>query len=102
MRESKGAIDIVTDDEILEAQRWLATNEGIFVEPASAAPVAGLLKCCDAKRNPRYSFAKVPSGSKIVCTVTGHGLKDPDVIKAGESLMAVAPNEQDVLKAIGF
>ena len=48
--DSKGAVDIVTDEEILAAQRWLATKEGIFVEPASAAPVAGLMKCCDPSR----------------------------------------------------
>ena len=101
--ESRGAIDIVTDVEILEAQKWLATNEGIFVEPASAAPIAGLFKCCDSKRNPVYSFAQIPEASRIVCTVTGHGLKDPDVIKPSDAnLIAVAPNEQDVLKAIGF
>ena len=44
VQDSRGAIDIVTDDEILEAQRWLATHEGIFVEPASAAPIAGLFQ----------------------------------------------------------
>src|SRR5436190_10900423 len=56
LTDSKGAVDIVTDAEILEAQRWLARNEGIFVEPASAAPIAGLMKCCDAGRQPAYSF----------------------------------------------
>lgn len=103
VRESNGAVDIVTDAEILEAQRWLATQEGIFVEPASAAPIAGLFKCCDQKRAPLHSFAQISEGSRIVCTVTGHGLKDPDVIKAGEAkLESVPPNEQEVLKAIGF
>ena len=48
LQESQGAIDIVTDLEILEAQRFLAAHEGIFVEPASAASVAGLLKCLEA------------------------------------------------------
>lgn len=103
VHDSQGAIDIVTDDEILEAQRWLATEEGIFVEPASAAPIAGLFKCCDAARNPAYSFAQIPEGSRIVCTVTGHGLKDPDAItNRGTKLTPVSPNEQDVLRAIGF
>jgi threonine synthase len=103
VRESRGAIDIVTDAEILEAQRWLATHEGIFVEPASAAPIAGLFKCCDPARNPAYSFGQIPEGSRIVCTVTGHGLKDPEVMAVRETkLTAVAPNEQDVLRAIGF
>jgi len=64
--ESEGAIDSVTDEEILAAQRWLASNEGIFVEPASAASVAGLFKL--GKLNVR----------RVVLTVTGHGLKDPD------------------------
>lgn len=66
---SGGLIDSVTDAEILDAHRVLSSEEGIFVEPASAASVAGLLKMSAAGR--------VPSGATIVCTVTGHGLKDP-------------------------
>src|SRR6266513_5355551 len=81
MDESKGAIDVVSDEEILAAQMWLASHEGIFVEPASAAPIAGLFKCCDSKEA-AYSFQKIHGQSRIVCTVTGHGLKDPDVIIA--------------------
>jgi threonine synthase len=77
--ESHGTIDVVSDEEILAAQAWLAQHEGIFVEPASAASVAGLFKCCDSKQA-AYSFQKIPEESQIVCTVTGHGLKDPDVI----------------------
>jgi threonine synthase len=101
--DSKGAVDIVTDQEILEAQRWLATHEGIFVEPASAAPIAGLMKCCDAARKPAYSFAEIPEGSQIVCTVTGHGLKDPEIVApSAANLKTVAPNEEAVLRAIGF
>jgi len=103
VNDSRGAIDIVTDDEILEAQRWLATQEGIFVEPASAAPIAGLFKCCDPARNPVYSFAQIPEGSRIVCTLTGHGLKDPETVtKRVAKLTVVSPNENDVLRAIGF
>ena len=49
IKESGGTIDIVSDEEILDAQRWLASAEGIFVEPASAAPIAGLLRACDRK-----------------------------------------------------
>jgi threonine synthase len=98
---SKGAVDIVTDEEILGAQRWLATNEGIFVEPASAAPIAGLTKCCEPGRGPAYSFAQIPEGSRIVCTLTGHGLKDPEVVAPGSAaLRTVAANEQAVLDAI--
>jgi threonine synthase len=65
--ESGGMIDSVTDKEILEAYRFLAREESVFCEPASAAAVAGLLK------------AGVPAGSRVVCILTGHGLKDPDV-----------------------
>jgi threonine synthase len=101
LKESSGAIDIVSDEEILEAQRWLASNEGIFVEPASAASIAGLLKCCDPARQPRYAFAAVAEGSRIVCTVTGNGLKDPDAVRFSTAA-AISPNESDVLRAIGF
>jgi threonine synthase len=101
--DSKGAVDIVTDDEILAAQRWLAMNEGIFVEPASAAPIAGLMKCCDAARGPACSFANIREGSQIVCTLTGHGLKDPEIaaVPSGQ-LEAVAAKEEAVLRALGF
>jgi threonine synthase len=103
IRDSQGAIDIVTDDEILEAQSWLASNEGILVEPASAASIAGLVKCCDGSREPVFSFTDIPEASRIVCVVTGHGLKDPDVITSRiKAPASVAPNEQDVLRAIGF
>ena len=85
IEESRGAIDIVTDDEILEAQIWLSKNEGIFVEPASAASIAGLFKHQD----------KLPENSRIVCTVTGHGLKDPDVaMKQFQELKAVPPKDR--------
>ncbi|MEN3370609.1 MAG: threonine synthase [Verrucomicrobiota bacterium] len=101
--DSHGAIDIVTDEEILAAQKWLATNEGIFVEPASAAPIAGLFKCCESARGPAYSLAQIPEGQRLVCTLTGHGLKDPEVMSDHTgTLRPVAANEQDVLRAIGF
>lgn len=64
--ESGGAIDMVTDAEILAAYRLLAAEESVYCEPASAASVAGLIK------------AGVPKGSTVVCVLTGHGLKDPD------------------------
>ena len=67
--ESGGAIDMVSDDEILAAYRLLATTEGVFVEPASAASVAGLLRASE--------LGLVERGEQVVCTVTGHGLKDP-------------------------
>lgn len=103
VQDSKGAVDIVTDEEILAAQQWLAENEGVFVEPASAAPIAGLMKCCDPARRPVYQFAQIPAGARMVCTVTGHGLKDPDVVaNRFAALKSVAATEQDVLDAIGF
>ncbi|HEX8094992.1 threonine synthase [Jatrophihabitans sp.] len=68
--ESAGLIDSVTDKEILEAYRLLARKEAVFVEPASAASVAGLIKSARAGR--------LPTGAVVVCTVTGNGLKDPE------------------------
>lgn len=67
--ESGGLIDMVSDREILDAYHYLASNEAVFVEPASAASVAGLLKL--------QAAGQVDAGQKIVCTVTGNGLKDP-------------------------
>jgi threonine synthase len=68
--ESHGLIDAVTDKQILEAYRLLARSEGVFVEPASAASVAGLLATA--------ADGRLPAGSVVVCTLTGHGLKDPE------------------------
>jgi len=91
--ESKGDIDVVTDQEILAAQSWLAQNEGLFVEPASAASIAGLLNCSQ----------KFRERSQIVCTVTGHGLKDPDSIKSKIGDLEPVPAKIDnVRRAIGF
>jgi threonine synthase len=81
IRESRGAIDIVSDLDILDAQRFLAAREGIFVEPASAASIAGLLKCLGPERCAACPLPSIPDGSTIVCTVTGHGLKDPDIAR---------------------
>jgi threonine synthase len=69
--ESGGIIESVTDDEILAAYKLMASKEGVFGEPASAAPLAGLLKLIKQGK----SF----KGKKIVCIVTGNGLKDPDI-----------------------
>src|SRR5437879_2960843 len=99
--ESIGAVDVVSDEEILDAQIWLAQNEGVFVEPASAASIAGLFKCCDSK-SAAYSFQEIPDASRIVCTVTGHGLKDPDVIlRRVEELKPVTAKIDNVRRAIG-
>lgn len=78
VRESNGLIDIVTDGEILRAQAQLAAKEGIFVEPASAASVAGFLKCFGDNPCGDCPLRTAGSGARIVLTVTGHGLKDPD------------------------
>ncbi|HZZ97452.1 MAG TPA: threonine synthase [Jatrophihabitantaceae bacterium] len=68
--ESGGLIDAVTDKQILEAYRLVARSEAVFVEPASAASVAGLLMTA--------ADGRLPAGSTVVCTVTGNGLKDPE------------------------
>ncbi|HSU85556.1 MAG TPA: pyridoxal-phosphate dependent enzyme, partial [Chthoniobacterales bacterium] len=99
--ESGGAIDVVSDEEILAAQRWLASTEGIFVEPASAAPIAGLLRAAGGRGESRFTASSIPVGCRIVCTVTGHGLKDSDVIASSiRSPVPIAPNESAVLPAI--
>src|SRR4029450_8119242 len=98
--ESHGAIDVVSDQDILAAQMWLAEKEGILVEPASAASIAGFFKCCDSA-DAAYSFQKIRESSRIVCTVTGHGLKDPDVIiRRMSELKPVAATVADVRRAI--
>jgi threonine synthase len=98
IRDSGGTIDIVTDAEILSAQQWLAANEGIFVEPASAASIAGLFKSLGSSP---CAFPQLAEGSRIVCTVTGHGLKDPDI--AREQCGAVIPakaEKSEILRLI--
>jgi threonine synthase len=93
--ESGGLIDMVSDKEILDAYKILAAKEGIFVEPASAASVAGILKY--SKKN--YFKKK----SKIVCVLTGHGLKDPDRAIACVKEPKVVKNEIGaVLEEIGY
>jgi threonine synthase len=73
--ESKGVIEAVTDEQILAAQRLLSEREGVFVEPASAASVAGLLQ--------RHAEGNLPSGQLVICTVTGNGLKDVETALIG-------------------
>lgn len=68
--ESGGMIDMVTDEEILEAYKLIAGKEGIFVEPGSAASLAGVIKSVKS--------GKIPAGSQVVTVFTGNGLKDPD------------------------
>jgi threonine synthase len=96
LAESNGRIDKVTDDEIMAAYKLIARQEGVFVEPASAAPLAGLIQCVKADR--------IPAGSLVAVTVTGHGLKDPDaaIQAAGHEPIVVEPTTQAVMKAIGL
>ncbi len=92
--ESWGQITAVTDEEILEAYRLLASVEGVFCEPASAASVAGLIQAVNAG----LIGAKKET---VVCTLTGHGLKDPDrAIQSVEAPVEVEPNIDEVLKLI--
>jgi threonine synthase len=81
--ESGGSIDSVTDKQILDAYRLLARQEGVFVEPASAASVAGLLQT--------HARGGIASGSRIVCTVTGNGLKDPEWAISGAPTPTTIP-----------
>ncbi len=93
-KESGGWFDECSDVEILAAQKMLASHEGIFCEPASAASLAGALKDINA--------GKIEEGSRIVCTLTGHGLKDPDTAikqSAGE-IKSVDATLAEVKKAI--
>ncbi len=90
--ESGGLIQAVTDQEILDAYHYLAAREGIFCEPASAAGVAGLLKL--------HAAGQVPSGSRVVCVLTGHGLKDPDTAIQGlEKPMQVGADLGEIERA---
>jgi threonine synthase len=92
-RESGGLIDAVSDDEILYAYKLVASKEGIFCEPASAASVAGLIKLC------REGFFK--GGEVVVCTLTGNGLKDPDTaMKVCQQPISLPPVLEEVLKHI--
>jgi threonine synthase len=93
--DSGGKIDKVTDEEILHAYQLLGRCEGAFVEPASAAPLAGLIR--------EVRAGTVKPGSVITVTVTGHGLKDPDtaISVVGAKLEAVPPVFEEVLARIG-
>lgn len=93
-KESDGWFDSCTDGEILEAQKLLTEKEGIFCEPASAASIAGAVR--DIKNG------KIPEGSKVVCTLTGHGLKDPDtaISQCSSDMININPIMEEVRDAI--
>ena len=89
--ESGGAISAVSDEEILDAYRLLAREEAVFCEAASAAAVAGLLR------------SDVTPGSTVVCVLTGHGLKDPDLAISQISVPPVVEADLDaVVRELGF
>lgn len=92
--ESNGWFDECTDEVILAAQKLLAEKEGIFCEPASATSLAGAMMDINS--------GKIPEGSKIVCTLTGHGLKDPDtaIEQSTRPLINVGATLDEVRKAI--
>ncbi len=95
-KDSQGFIDKVTDEEILAAYKLIARTDGIFVEPACAAPLAGLIRSVKA--------GKIPQGSVITATMTGHGLKDPDnaIKTAGFEATVVMPTKEAVMRVIGL
>lgn len=87
LEESGGSIDMVSDGGIVDAYRLLASTEGVFAEPASCISVAGLLRA--------YAAGKVAPGSRVVCVLTGNGLKDPDVaVGLGGSLETMAADRE--------
>ena len=92
--ESNGMINFVTDDEIVQAYKLIASTEGVLAEPASAASVAGLIKVKDQTK----------SGSKIVCILTGNGLKDPDnAIKySNADVKKTSAELNDILKVMNI
>ncbi len=93
--DSGGLIDSVTDQEILAAYHYLASHEAVFVEPASAASVAGLFKM--------HAAGKVDPGQKIVCTVTGNGLKDPQwALESAADPIVVPIDVTAAARAIGL
>ena len=96
LAESGGFIGKVTDEEIFAAYKLIARTEGVFVEAASAACLAGLIACLKA--------GKIPDGTVVAATMTGHGLKNPDdaIKAAGREPLVVAANKEAVGKAIGL
>ncbi len=92
-KESAGFIDMVCDDEIIEAYKKVARDEGYFCEPASAAAVAGLIK--------KVKSSEIKKGSVVVCILTGHGLKDPDTaIKVTDEMVTIKPDLSEAEKVL--
>ncbi len=93
VRETGGLMGAVSDDEIMEAQRILASKEGIFAEPAAASPIAFLIKAAKQRL--------IDRDSRVVCIITGHGLKDPDVVLRSSRLIEVDADAESVFRALG-
>lgn len=88
-RESSGVIDMVSDEEILYAYKFVASMEGVFVEPASAASIAGLIKYVREGR--------IEKGATVTCVLTGHGLKDPDTaVKSASPPIVISPSLEEL------
>jgi threonine synthase len=96
IEQSGGFIGKVTDEEIMAAYKMIARTDGVFVEPASAACLAGLITCVKA--------GKIPPGSVVSATMTGHGLKDPDnaIKSAGREPIVASADRAAVCRAIGL
>ncbi|MBT0159662.1 threonine synthase [Candidatus Bathyarchaeota archaeon A05DMB-2] len=95
IRESHGTAETVTDEEILSAQKLLARVEGLFVEPASASSIAGLIKLVDN--------GTIDKSERVVCVTTGHGLKDPDTaVKVSEKPLEVDAEIAAIEEALGL
>ncbi|MEG0380168.1 MAG: pyridoxal-phosphate dependent enzyme, partial [Kurthia sp.] len=89
--ESNGKIAAVTDEEILNAYRLIASKEGVFAEPGSAASVAGVIQS--------VANGSIPKGSKVVAILTGNGLKDPDTAVSASTVdMVSLPNDESKIR----
>ena len=91
-RESGGGFEALTDEELLAARGLLAVEEGVFVEPSSAAPIAGLLK--------RAREGRLPRGLLVACVLTGHGLKDPESVLRTERRPEAVPATPEALRRV--
>lgn len=93
IHESNGIAESVTDSEILYAQKLLAREEGLFVEPASAASIAGLIKLRDLK--------EIDPAETVVCVTTGHGLKDPEIVlKSSGEILVIEGTVEELAKSL--
>lgn len=93
LEESKGIIDKISDEKILEAYKMLSSLEGIFAEPASCISIAGLYKL--------YKEGKIKTNSSVVCILTGNGLKDPDTaVSSGGDIITLPCNYEVIEKEI--